>query len=240
MHLEQKKAFCSLPALPYGEGAKTFVGRQDLLNLLHSKFSEYHTVVLTGLGGIGKTRTAVEYIYKHRRDYYVALWVNADTTKRIRSDFVKIAQQLIDCESKATVDKNKANPDYRPFFHDMKIDGLVDDRGRVSTEDSDIDRVIEVVKVWLSQERSGSWLLVFDNADDLNTVPLREFFPTMVNDRGTKILVTSRDQEAAGFGIGFSVPPLTEYEAVRMLLLLVGREFKALGILLKNSLVDII
>ena len=122
----------------------------------------------------------------------------------------------------------------------MKIDGLVDDRGRVSTEDSDIDRVIEVVKVWLSQERSGSWLLIFDNADDLNTVPLREFFPTTVNDRGTKILVTSRDQEGARFGIGISVPPLTEYEAVRMLLLLVGREFKALGILLKNSLVDII
>ena len=94
MYLEQKKAFCPLPALPYGEGAKIFVGRQDLLNMLHAKLSEYHTVVLTGLGVIGKTRTDVEYIYKHHRNYYVALWVNADTTKRIRSDFVKIAQQL--------------------------------------------------------------------------------------------------------------------------------------------------
>jgi len=115
--------------------------------LLHAKFSEYHTVVLTGIGGIGKTRAAVEYIYKHRHDYHIVLWVNADTKERIRLDFVKIAKQLFDCESKAIVDKNKSNPDNRPFFRDMKFDGLVDSRGRVSTD----DRVIEAVKAWLSQ-----------------------------------------------------------------------------------------
>ena len=130
-----------------------------MLNLLHTKFSEDHIVALTGIGGIGKTRAAVEYIYKHRHDFCIVLWVNADTKERIRLDFVKIAQQLIDCELKATVDKDKSNPDNRPFFRDMKFDGLVDDRGRLSTED---DRVIEAVKAWLSQERSGAWLLVLD------------------------------------------------------------------------------
>ena len=199
--------------------------------MLHAKFSEYHTVVLTGIGGIGKTRTAIEYIYKHRHDYYIALWVNAGTKESIKLDFVNIAQQLIDCESMAIVDKNKTNPDYRPFFRDMRFDGLVDGRGRVSTEDSDIDRIIKAVKTWLSEERSGAWLLVFDNADELDTVPLREFFPTMVNDRGTRILTTSRDQEGAGFGIGLPVPPLDESEAVRMLLYHARREFKPPGML---------
>ena len=211
-----------------------------MLNLLHAKFSEYHTVVLTGIGGIGKTRAAVEYIYKYRHDYRIVLWVNADTKERLRSDYVKIAQQLIDCESKATVDKNKTNPDNRPFFRDMKFDGLVDGRGRVSTEDSDIDRVIETVKAWLSQERSGTWLLVFDNADDLDTVPLREFFPTMVNGRRTRILVNSRDHECAGFGIGLPVPPLNESEAVRMLLHHARRELKALDMFEIKILVGII
>jgi len=70
--------------------------------------------------------------------------------------------------------------------------------------------------------------LVFDNADDLDTVSLRESFPTMVNGRGTRILVTSRDQEGAGFGIGLPVPPLNESEAVRMLLHHARREFKTL------------
>ena len=229
MHSERKKEFCSLPALPYCEGAKTFIGRQDMLNLIHAKFNEYHTVVLTGIGGIGKTRAAVEYIYKHRHDYYIVLWVNADTKERIRSDFVKIAQQLIDCESKAMVDQNKTNPEKGPFFRVMEYNGLVDGKGRVSTEDSDIGRIIEAVKAWLSQERSGTWLLVFDNADDLDTIPLRQFFPMMVNGRGTRILVTSRDQEGAGFGIGLPVPPLNESEAVRMLLHHARREYKALG-----------
>jgi len=50
----------------------------------------------------------------------------------------------------------------------------------------------------------------------------------MVNGRGTRILVTSRDQEGAGFGIGLPVPPLNESEAVRMLLHHARREFKAL------------
>ena len=210
-----------------------------MLNLLHAKFDEYHTVVLTGIGGIGKTRATVEYIYKHRHDYHIILWVNADTKERIRLDFVKIAQQLIDCESKAIVDKSKTNPDKWSFFHEMKFDGLVDSNHRVSTEELDIDRVIEAVKVWLSQERSGAWLLVFDNADDLDTVPLREFFPTMVNGRGTRILVNSRDQEGAGFGIGLPVPPLNESEAIRMLLHHARREFKPLG-MFENKVVDII
>ena len=155
--------------------------------------------------------------------------MNADTKERIRSDFVKIAQQLIDCESKAIVDENKtSNPEMGPFFRDMEYNGLVDGKGRVSTEDSDIGRIIEAVKAWLSQERSGTWLLVFDNADDLDTVPLRQFFPTMVNGRGTRILVTSRDQECAGFGIGLPVPPLNESEAVRMLLHHARREFRGM------------
>ena len=237
IHSGPKKEFCSLPTLPYCEGAKTFIGRQDVLNLLHDKFSEYHTVVLTGIGGIGKTRAAVEYIYKHRHDYSIVLWVNADTKERIRSDFVKIAQQLIDCESKATIlDKNKTNQDKgQPFFRDIKFNGLVDGKGRVSTEDSDFDRVIEAVKAWLSQERSETWLLVFDNADALDTVPLRQFFPTMVSGRGTRILVTSRDQEGAGFGIGLPVPPLNESEAVKMLLHHARREFKSLGMFGENK-----
>ena len=114
-----------------------------MLDLIHAKFNEYHTVALTDIGGIGKIRAAVEYIYKHWHNYYIVLWVNGDTKERIRSDFVKTAQQLIDCESKAIVDKNKSNPVIRPFFHDLKFDGLVDGRGRVSTDDR---QVIETVK----------------------------------------------------------------------------------------------
>ena len=37
-------------------------------------------MALTGLGGIGKTLTAVEYAYRHRKDYQAIFCVTADDT----------------------------------------------------------------------------------------------------------------------------------------------------------------
>lgn len=34
---------------------------------------------ITGLGGIGKTQTVVEYAYRHRKEYEAILWVRADS-----------------------------------------------------------------------------------------------------------------------------------------------------------------
>ena len=50
---------------------------------------------LTGLGGIGKTQTAIEYAYRYYSDYPEAiLWVRADSRKGLVADFVAIAHAL--------------------------------------------------------------------------------------------------------------------------------------------------
>ena len=51
-------------------------------------------MALCGLGGLGKTQTAIEYAYCHRFEYYATLWVSAATTESLRSDFVKLATLL--------------------------------------------------------------------------------------------------------------------------------------------------
>ena len=62
-----------------------FKGRSDLLTKLHSKLCETlpdqynHRVALFGLGGVGKTQLALEYVYQHWESqmYERVYWVSA-------------------------------------------------------------------------------------------------------------------------------------------------------------------
>src|SRR5207248_5408245 len=49
---------------------------------------------ISGLGGIGKTQTAVEYAYRYREEYQFVLWVQANTSEALLSNFVALAGVL--------------------------------------------------------------------------------------------------------------------------------------------------
>src|SRR5262249_49117429 len=81
-------------SLPFPRN-KFFTGREEVLNQLHKNFnSGERTQALNGLGGIGKTQTAVEYAYRHRQDYGVVLWASANTRERLVADYGKMAGML--------------------------------------------------------------------------------------------------------------------------------------------------
>ena len=83
-----------------------FKGRDDdldnLRDLLVNGKKTALTQVIRGLGGIGKTQTAVEYAYRHKDDYKAILWVKAETELDIRQDMAEIARELklADAEAK--------------------------------------------------------------------------------------------------------------------------------------------
>ena len=102
--IQSKPDFPNAPAakpwnVPY-ERNPFFTGREAVLQTLHQQLHQDRAVALSqiqaisGLGGIGKTQTAVEYAYRYRADYDAIFWVRADTELELSSGFVEIAQLL--------------------------------------------------------------------------------------------------------------------------------------------------
>ncbi|MEO1621236.1 MAG: tetratricopeptide repeat protein, partial [Cyanobacteria bacterium J06632_3] len=130
--------------VPYSRN-RYFTGREDVLSRLHEQLIHSGAAAMTqvqaisGLGGIGKTQTAVEYAYRYHYGspesldqqpvYDYVFWVNADTQVNLASGFAGIAEQL-------------AVPDAQKMQQEQKI---------------------AAVRSWLNGH--DRWLLIFDNAD---------------------------------------------------------------------------
>jgi len=79
---------------------RLFTGRENVLARLHAAFQRnpetrgYVAVALRGLGGMGKTQTAIKYAYLYGSEYQHILWANADTRDRLLASFKTIAAAL--------------------------------------------------------------------------------------------------------------------------------------------------
>ncbi|HEY4017478.1 MAG TPA: FxSxx-COOH system tetratricopeptide repeat protein, partial [Pseudonocardiaceae bacterium] len=75
-----------------------FTGRDELLEQLGKRLTGGTTAVLPaalhGLGGIGKTQMAAEYIYRHLPDYDLIWWIDAAHTTQIRAGLTELARVL--------------------------------------------------------------------------------------------------------------------------------------------------
>jgi TIR domain len=74
-----------------------FTGRDPLLTEIHARLAapeaDRRRVVLTGLGGVGKTRLAVEHAYRQRADYDLVWWVRSDQPTSLLGDYAALAGQ---------------------------------------------------------------------------------------------------------------------------------------------------
>ncbi|WP_326944220.1 FxSxx-COOH system tetratricopeptide repeat protein [Amycolatopsis sp. NBC_01307] len=75
-----------------------FTGRGDLLAQLGERLGAGTTAVLPatlhGMGGIGKTQMAIEYIYRHLQDYDIVWWIQATQPTQIHASLSELAQHL--------------------------------------------------------------------------------------------------------------------------------------------------
>jgi tetratricopeptide (TPR) repeat protein len=182
----ERPAFPSaLPSLwnvPYRRNPY-FTGREDLLTRLHEFLHSGKATALTqpqaisGLGGIGKTQTAMEYAYRYRGDYQAVLWASAASRETLISDFVSLAAVLQLPE------------------RDVADQGLV----------------VAAVKRWLASNRD--WLLILDNADDLEMAA--EFLPL---ESSGHILLTTRAQFTGAIANSLEVEKMEQPEGALLLL----------------------
>jgi tetratricopeptide (TPR) repeat protein len=74
-----------------------FVGRKATLAEVHHQLTAADAsrgrVVLTGLGGVGKSQLAAEYAYRHRRGYDLVWWVRGTQPTSLSSDYAALASQ---------------------------------------------------------------------------------------------------------------------------------------------------
>ena len=100
-----------------------FTGREDVLKKLSEALRAGKTAALaqpqaiSGLGGIGKTQTAVEFAYRYKDDYKAILWVKAETEGSINADFVTIAS-LLDLPEKQEQDQHKIVEAVKRWFQE--------------------------------------------------------------------------------------------------------------------------
>ncbi|GHO95915.1 tetratricopeptide repeat protein [Reticulibacter mediterranei] len=87
-----------------------FTGRETLLLHVHDLLNAqkpttaHRPVVLSGLGGIGKTQLALEYAYRYREEYSSVFWLQADTHELLVTNLVTLAQ-FLDLPTKDDVDQ---------------------------------------------------------------------------------------------------------------------------------------
>ena len=99
------------------------------------------TLVLHGLGGIGKTQLAVEFARQYHYKFSAVFWRDGRSEDSLMRSIANSATRI---------PEGQVSKSSRTF----SIDNI-----------SDINIVVQEVIGWLSQQDNTDWLLIFDNVD---------------------------------------------------------------------------
>lgn len=154
-----------------------FVAREDELRDIHEALSgdgSRRTVVLYGLGGIGKTQLAVAYAKRYKDNYSAIFWLNIKDEDSLKQSFAKVAKQILREHPSAS---------------------------RLSSVDiKNLDEIIDAVKAWQGLPYNTRWLMICDNYDnpklasnkDITALDITKYLPEAYQG---SVLVTTRSSE---------------------------------------------
>jgi hypothetical protein len=162
-----------------------FVAREKELDEIHTTFNgdgSRRTVVLHGLGGIGKTQLAIAYARRHKDSYSAIFWLNIRDETAVKQSFSAIARRILRYQPSAQ------------YLKDVDLAGNLDD-------------IADAVMAWLGSPDNTRWLAIYDNYDnprvpgnkDSAAVDIRKFLPDAY--QGSVIVTTRSSQISIGRAI---------------------------------------
>ncbi|MEX5633459.1 FxSxx-COOH system tetratricopeptide repeat protein [Parafrankia sp. FMc2] len=209
-----------------------FTGRAGLLVDLHERLRAGETsdlpVALLGMGGVGTSQLAIEYVYRHLTDFDVVWWIPAGDGTQIRQSLVELAERLGLGAGGGTGAGAVTSPEAEAAGTARTTKPVRRTRATRATRaaetgTTEADRSVrELVPAALEALRVGRphcrWLLVFDGADDPLTV--RGFLPA---GGAGRVLVTSRNAEWAEAAHALEVDVFRREESIDLLHRRTGR-----------------
>lgn len=188
------EADSGLPAQPYPGAGRTqilnmparnvnFTGRDQDLRKLRQELREGRvTVVLPqtilGLGGVGKTQVALEYAHRFRADYDIIWWMNCAQSQYVDASLADLGQRM------------------RLVF------------SASLPEEGGVTELAQQVLNILRESADKRWLLIYDNAEDLNEV--QKLLPS----GGGHVLITSRNESWTALGNPLKVDVFKRQESI--------------------------
>ena len=161
------------------------MAREEELSEIHRTLrgdGTRRTVVLYGLGGIGKTQLTIAYAKRHKDNYSAVFWLNIKDENSLKQSFAKVAKQILREHSSVS---RLSNVDIK----------------------ENLDEVVDAVKAWLSLPNNTRWLMIYDNYDnpkfagntDPAAVDIRKFIPESY--QGSVIITTRLSPVKIGHSI---------------------------------------
>ena len=139
---------------------------QKVYHQLHPRVGSKSSQIhpIHGMGGDGKTQLALRYALEFPKDYQVRIWIDAASEEILLSDYDSLRRKHLGRIQKA-----------------------------LGTAQASDDAVASEVISWLDHAK-GEWLLLFDNADDID---LRKIRNLLTNSIKGHVVVTTRQSDGA-------------------------------------------
>ncbi|KAI6080112.1 P-loop containing nucleoside triphosphate hydrolase protein, partial [Hypoxylon rubiginosum] len=152
-----------------------FIAREDEIRRMCKilgEAGERRTAILHGLGGMGKTQLAREYIKRHQTQFSAAIWLNARDVTSLQQSFMQAAQHI-----------------HRHYPSVIYVRNAVQNR--------DLDECVEAVKRWLEEPANTRWIIVYDNYDNPKFGVTKDIHRRGNKDASGNMLTEERDQTVA-------------------------------------------
>ena len=166
--------------------------------LLPLQTCQRKVLVLSGLGGIGKTQLSVEFARRYHDNFSAVFWLNGRSENTLKQSIAASA---------SSIPKGQISESSRMFSTLNAID---------------IDSVVRDALDWLSITDNNAWLVIFDNVDedyrDQHATPdaydVSRYFPK--SDHGS-ILLTTRLANLGQLGISLFLSKFDYQQALAMI-----------------------